>query len=292
VADLLLTHGDLAGLFRDLAERLQKLAPLEVACFALHDPAKNAMWVHGWEHSKPATTLVRVPTQASLSGWVWKNQKPLVVRERTIHDPGFRKDMDWLKKKGLRSYGTLPLTTPLRRLGAVGMGSSEVRADKETDLRLLRRVADLVALAVENALTRAALNRGKSRLQTLLSAGRELISNRKPGDLLREISLSIRNLVGHDYASLSLYDKTTNSFRTHLLALPFAPGLAGSPPTIPDFVVPFDETLATGFSRETSILGYQELVKGQGTHAVQSCSRGIGRYVACRCCQKRTPLEP
>jgi formate hydrogenlyase transcriptional activator len=280
VADLLLTYGDLADLFRDLAERLQKLAPLEVASFALHDPAKNAMWVHGWEHSKPATTPVRVPTEASLSGWVWKSQKPLIVRERTIHDPGFRKDMDWLKKKGLRSYCTLPLTTPLRRLGAVGMGSSEVRAYKKTDLRWLRRVADLVALAVENALTRAALNREKSRLQTLLSAGREWISHRKLGDLLREISLRLRNLVGHDYASLSLYDKTTNAFRTHLLALPFAPGLAGSPPTIPDFVVPFDQTPATGFSRETSIFGYQELIKGPGTHAVQFVQQGY-RSLCC-----------
>ena len=47
-ADLMVEHRDIAGLFRDLAERLQKVTACDVASFSLHDPTKNIMRVHMW----------------------------------------------------------------------------------------------------------------------------------------------------------------------------------------------------------------------------------------------------
>jgi formate hydrogenlyase transcriptional activator len=69
-----------------------------------------------------------------------------------------------LHEKGLRSYCWLPLTTAQKRLGTLGLGSSQTNAYGERDMRLLPRVAKLVAVAVENALTREALVREKERL--------------------------------------------------------------------------------------------------------------------------------
>src|SRR6202040_2410659 len=93
-------------------------------------------------------------------------------------DIRFLPDLSVLKEKGIRSYCTLPLTTAQKRLGALGLGSSQVDAYREKDLRLLPRVAELVAVAVENALTREALQQEKDRLQMLLEVN-TLVSNRE-----------------------------------------------------------------------------------------------------------------
>jgi GAF domain-containing protein len=142
VADLMVDHRDVTDLFSDLANRLQNLAMFETASFALHDPTRDAMWVHTWHHSTPAITLAEAPTQESLSGWVWKNQKPLIVPEETLDVPCFPKALDWLNKRGLESYCTVPMTTSQRRLGTMGIGSSKAGAYEREDLQLLLRVAD------------------------------------------------------------------------------------------------------------------------------------------------------
>jgi GAF domain-containing protein len=142
VADLMVDHRDVTDLFSDLADRLQNLATFETASFALHDPTRDAMWVHTWHHSTPAITLAEAPTQESLSGWVWKNQKPLIVPEETLDVPCFPKALDWLNKRGLESYCTVPMTTSQRRLGTMGIGSSKAGAYEREDLQLLLRVAD------------------------------------------------------------------------------------------------------------------------------------------------------
>ncbi len=277
VADLMVDHRDVTDLFSDLADRLQNLATFETASFALHDPTRDAMWVHTWHHSTPAITLAEAPTQESLSGWVWKNQKPLIVPEETLDVPCFPKALDWLKKKGLESYCTVPMTTSQRRLGTMGIGSSKAGAYEREDLQLLLRVADLVALAVENALTRAALTKEKERFQALLDVGRTLISNRKPEELFREISVNVRNVVGHDYASLSIYDEGIHSFRVHILDLPFAKGFVGAYSLRPDAVIPLEDTLAVGPAftrRETRIVTHHQLVQSRSKHIVEFMQQG------------------
>ena len=176
-ADLMVEHRDIAGLFRDLAERLQKVTECDVASFSLHDPAKNVMRVHMWEQSQIASPADEVPLEESLSGWVWQNQEPIIVHDQAVDVPFFSQAMRWLEKKGLRSYCTLPLTTRQRRLGALGMGSKREGAYGEKDLQLLRRVAELVALALENALTRAALEAERQRLKMLLEISLTLASS-------------------------------------------------------------------------------------------------------------------
>jgi formate hydrogenlyase transcriptional activator len=154
----------------------------------------------------------------------------------------------------------------------MGIGSSKAGAYEGEDLQLLLRVADLVALAVENALTRAALKKEKERFQVLLDVGKTLISNRKPEDLFREISVSIRNVVGHDYASLSLYDQNTNSFRVHMLDFPFANGFVGANSSFTDAVIPLEETMAVGpafMRRETRIVTHQQLAESRSKHVVE-----------------------
>ena len=95
----------------------------------------------------------------------------------------------------------MPLTTAQKRLGALALGSSQVTAYNERDLRLLLRVAELAALAVENALTRSALQQEKERLQMLLQVNTTLISNLELEQVFPAISGFIRRVIGQDFAS-------------------------------------------------------------------------------------------
>ena len=225
-ADLVVHHQELPDLFRELALRLRELADFELASFSLHDPVKNVMRVHNWEGSTLTTIPDEVPIEDSTSGWVWRNQQPLVVPDERL-DKHFPGSLTYLREKGMRSYCTLPLTTAQRRLGALGLGSAREDVYGEKNLRLLRRIAELVALAVENALMYSALELEKDRLQTLLEVNATLITSLDLQELFPAISGFIRKVIRQEYASIALYDETTNSLRIRALDFPLAKGLIG-----------------------------------------------------------------
>src|SRR4029077_14998831 len=164
MADLVVHHHSLPELFVAMAERLRQVAAAEAANFSLYDPTKNVMRI--WEGGGLAPVPVEVPVDESPSGWAWQNQEPLVVPDLES-EQRFPPVINTLRERGLRSYCWLPLSTAQKRLGTLGLGSSRANAYSERDMNLLPRVAKLVAVAVENALTREALAREKERLHML-----------------------------------------------------------------------------------------------------------------------------
>jgi formate hydrogenlyase transcriptional activator len=223
-ADLVVHHQELPDLFRELALRLRELADFELASFSLYDSLKNVMRVHTWEGSTLTTTPDEVAIEDSTSGWVWRNQQPLVVPDERL-DKHFPASLTYLREKGIRSYCTLPLTTAQRRLGALGLGSPREDVYGEKNLRLLRRIAELVALAVENALMYSALQLEKDRLQTLLEVNATLLASIDLPEIFSAISGFIRKVIRQEYASIALHDETTNSLRIRALDFPLAKGL-------------------------------------------------------------------
>jgi len=235
MADLMVHHRSMQELFRELAGRLQKVASFDVACFSLHDPLKNAMRLHFWEDNTLVPNLAELPVDDSAIGWVWQNQQPLVVPD-IDSDTNLHPVVNLLKDKGIRSYCTLPLTTAQKRLGALALGSSRVAAYNDRDLRLLLRVAGLMALAVENALTRSAFQQEKERLQMLLQVNTTLVSNLDLEQVFPAISGFIRRVIGQDFASVAIYDEATHALHKYVLDFPEAKGLIGA-----DAIVPLSE---------------------------------------------------
>lgn len=256
MADLVVHHRSVQDLFRELAGRLQKVAGFEVACFSLHDPRDNAMRLHFWEGSTLIPNLAELPVDSSAMGWVWQNQQPLVVAD--LHsETSFHPIVNLLKDKGIRSYCTLPLTTAQKRLGALALGSCRVSAYKERDLRFLQRVAALAALAVENALTRSALQQEKDRLQMLLQVNTTLVSNLDMEQVFPAISGFIRRVIGQDFASLAIYDQATHSLHKYVLDFPQDKELIGA-----DTMVPLSEAPSgrAFLDRETKFLNRADLI--------------------------------
>jgi formate hydrogenlyase transcriptional activator len=256
MADLVVHHRGVPELLPELAKRLHKVASFEIASFSLYDPEKNVMRMHFWEGSELLSDLTELPVEESACGFVWQKQQPMVWRDLQ-EETRFQRAVSLLIEKGVRSYCTLPLTTAQKKFGALGLGCSRPNAYDEDDVQLLRRVAELVALALENAMTRAAFLEEKDRLEMLLEVSTTLMSNLDVQQLFPAISGLIRRVIRQDYASVALYEEASQCLRVYALDSPLADELIG-----PDTVVPIAESAsgAVFLKGETKVSNREDLV--------------------------------
>ena len=256
MADLVVHHRGLPELLPEMAQRLRKVASFEVASFSLYDPDKNVMRMHFWDGSDRLSDLTELPVAESACGFVWEKQRPMICPDLQ-QETRFQPAVNILMEKGVRSYCGLPLTTGQKRLGALGLGSSRPNAYDEEDVHLLRGVAELVALGLENAITRAAFLDEKERLEVLLEVGTTLMSNLDVQQLFPAISDLIRRVVRQDYASIALYEDAHRCLRLYAIDSPFGDELIA-----PDTVVPIaDSATGSAFLKgEIKVCNREELV--------------------------------
>src|SRR6476660_3522583 len=231
VSEAIVSHRDLSSLFRDLAQRLPAIAAFDFIGLILHDPTKNLMKVHVLEtaaahHLTTKLDGLELPIEESSSGWVWTHQQPLIIPS-LAEEIRFTMGMAALKDIGVQFVCLFPLTTAMRRLGAIGFGSLEPRAFGEKNLGLLGQVAKQVAVAVDNVLnfagTEAAqqsLARERDRLSLVLEINNAVVSHLELRKLLKAISGCLGRVIPHDLAWFCLYDPATHQLQTHALDFP------------------------------------------------------------------------
>ena len=244
VSEAIVSHRDLSALFRDLAQRLPTVAPFDFIGLILHDPTKNVMKVHVLEtaathHLNTRLDGLELPIEESSSGWVWTHQQPLIIPSLT-EEPRFTMGMAALKDIGVQSVCLFPLTTAMRRLGAIGFGSLEPHAFGDQNLGVLGQVAKQVAVAVDNVLnfagTEAAqqsLARERDRLSLMLEINNAVVSHLELRELLKAISACLRRVLPHDFAWFCLYDPATRQLRSHALDFPSHQDFVGAGDSIP-----------------------------------------------------------
>ncbi len=220
MADLMVRHSVLPELFHEMATGLQKVADFQFLNFSLHNPHDKMMHLHWWE-GRQGQSIADLPTHVatvdSPSGWTWEHQQELLFGDLR-QERGFPGVLDPLRAKGILTYYVIPLTTAEKRLGALGVASTKANAYQDQDRRLLRRVAELVALAVENTLTRAALQEEKQRLQALVDVNRTFASSLEMQRLLPMISECVTRVVPHDFAGVTLYEADKASAKAYVLS--------------------------------------------------------------------------
>jgi len=216
MADLMVHHRSLPELFHELGRRLQKVVNFQFLNFSLYNPQRNGMDLHLWEGDL-APVISTEPLTESASGWVWEHQEPLLFDDLRL-ETRFPLTLDALRERGFRTYHLMPLTTAQKRLGALGVASNRAEAYRESDENLLLRIAELVALAVENAVTRETLRDEKQRLQALVDVNRTLVSSLEMQTLLPLISECVTRLVPHDFAGVTLYEGDRQAMKAYVLS--------------------------------------------------------------------------
>jgi formate hydrogenlyase transcriptional activator len=228
IVQIIASHRTLEELCRDLVPLLHPLIRFQYLALVLYDEEHNAMRLHTLEGPMPRDVQMGMtfPMEDSPSAWVLEMQRPFIV-EDVEKDAQFSRRSRLLKSHGVRSLCAVPLTTPRRRLGAINLGSREPGAYGPEEIEFAQRVADQVAVAVENALNyqkaqalQEQVTRERDRLKLLLDVNNAVVSQLSLAELFRAIPASVRTAMQCDAACLSLPDAAGKMLRIHGLDFP------------------------------------------------------------------------
>lgn len=221
VAEVIAAHHDLPSLFQDLAHCLPVVAPFDFVGLVLHDAAKQVMQVHVLETAEARRVTRRLdglemPMKDSASGWVWEHQQPILIPS-LAEETRFQVGMDALRGIGMQSVCFFPLTTGMRRVGAIGFGSLKPFAFDEGSVTFLNQVAKLVAVAVDNVLHHQDLARDRDRLRLLLEVTESIASHHDQRLLLADLAQRLPQVVPFDFMNVVRYDPSRDMMRLWLL---------------------------------------------------------------------------
>jgi formate hydrogenlyase transcriptional activator len=220
--DLVVRARNLPDLFKELAPRILNLTGCEFLKFSLHDPRQNCMITHYWTKNQESGQFDAFPVDECVSGWVWTRQEAVIIPSVDT-EKRFPLCLQELRKQGVRSYCTLPLSTAAHRFGALGLGKNVSEAVDSEDLEFFQRVAFLVALALENQEAHRAGEEQRARLQGLVTIGQELSSSLELETLLPIVFGNLRQITSCDHAVIALLEEEKKFLRVY--AVDHVPGL-------------------------------------------------------------------
>src|SRR5688572_16788680 len=203
VSESIALHRDLNELFRDLAQRLPRVVPFDYINLVLHDAARNVMRLQLLIAPVEATIKQGevLPVEGSPGGFVWKTQQPLIVNDIAL-ETRFPAVIPRLIENGVQSFCTVPLTTAIGRLGAMGFGSLQTHTYQDSEVSFMQEVAKQIAVAVDNVLheesARAAqvqLARERDRFRLLLEVNNAVVSHLNMDDVFASVSASLQKVI-------------------------------------------------------------------------------------------------
>ena len=228
VSNAIGTYRDPKDLFRALVRELHRVVQFDSVGVSIHDEKSNTFH----RHFVDAETEAAIPPDPELkmeesdAWWVYQNQEPLVT-SLTAHDAQVCKFREILKKYGIHSVCTLPLTTAHSKVGALTFASKAANIYTAEEVHFLSVVAEQIALAFDNALhfdaaqaSEQKLLKKNERVGLLLELTNHLVSNLDFRDLLRAVVASTRRVMGCDGAGITLPDGDNTHLRIYALDFP------------------------------------------------------------------------
>jgi formate hydrogenlyase transcriptional activator len=192
------------------------------------------------EHSQELDSLVwgkgriniREETIDELPVWYTLSRKVLYIPDWNLEErfPRLKQVvLDTGTKIG--SVLRVPLTTPHRHLGTLGIVSGSPHAYDADDIGFLSMIARVVAFAIDDGLNlrraqlaQQELQQQNARLQLLLNLTNRITSNLELREVLRTISASIREVMQCDAAAITLPGPTAATFTVYALDFPDGKG--------------------------------------------------------------------
>ena len=237
----------LPDLFKDLAARVLELADSDVATFSLYDPSRNCMVGHLWKKDQEDEVPESFPVDECVNGWSFTQQQSIVIADIDL-ETRFPNRIPFLRKYGVRSYIALPLSTARRSYGALGLGKYHSDVLDVQQMEFLSRIAQMVALVVENQETHNAWKEEQARLQSLVSISRDLSSSLDLEKLVPSVLADLRQFANSDHAALMILEEDGKAVRIFA-----ADESVFEPHWLKGARVPLDQVLAADAMEKRSI---------------------------------------
>ena len=174
-----------------------------------------------------------VPVQQRPSWHAYAAQEPFHIADWDTDERVPARLKEGIAAQGLE-IGPLvfvPLTTPHRRLGALGMSGFPGTVYSSDDISFLRLIGRVVAFAIDDNFNlrkaeaaQAELQRQNDRLRLLLKLTNQITSKLELREVLRAISANIREVMHGDAVHISLPDAASGKFRVYALDFPEGKG--------------------------------------------------------------------
>ena len=196
-----------------VAELLRPFASFEcLEIVALEEDRAEVLW-----HSAAGTQLPPgdVPIEQTKMWWVYQQQQPLCIGDWS-GDDRFAARREALRRLGCeyQSLCCIPIRTSRQRLGVLRVASLRPNNFSDNQVRFLYSVADQLAVAMSERLSRKLLRRAESELEVrdarfelIISVVNRVISAEDLGEVLIEVTAKTRRILDCDLAVMALFDK-------------------------------------------------------------------------------------
>src|SRR6266567_4349479 len=203
----LAAQGSFPELLKEISISVHDLFPFDSLSSALYSSSRKDMIVRMLDGDADAIgQSTEIPVDGSPSGWVWSNQQPLILSEGEL-EARFPLMRDSFMPHKVRSLLALPMTTGRGRLGALVFGSAQGIQCDQGILIFLTGITGLVAVAIENSISKETLAREAEKLEALAEINTKLaaLSARTHDELQEERDRLKSKSIPHDAAAVSLW---------------------------------------------------------------------------------------
>jgi formate hydrogenlyase transcriptional activator len=234
-------QADLQSIICSFTARLRRGSiPYDLLYIAFHDTTAKAMRISYLQAAAPIAlrtglpialrTGLEISLEGSACGHVWNTQKSTIF-DRSTSD-SFVKERTLLAHDRIDCLCVLPLTTPQRKLGTLALGRASDCPFSNAEVEFLEPAIGEMALALDNALHhhqvvvyQRELQEALDRCRLLREISDTVVKNLDLGELFTSISVALRTIIRHDYASLSLPDLNHDDLRIFAVDFPAGKGL-------------------------------------------------------------------
>ena len=219
---------ELARILADQLSEVLSFDHLDVVVFK--ENPKEIEW-HAW--GKGPLRIPEAPNEELPTWHLYDSQETLLISAWNT-DERFPRLKELVAKTDvdIGSVVRVPLTTPHRQLGTLGIASRPGTTYSTDDVDFLRLIARVVAFAIDDRRNlrkaqkaQAELQRQNDRLQLLLNVTNQITSNLEFRELLRAISANIREVMQGDVVAILLPDAASGHLRVFAMDFPQRKGV-------------------------------------------------------------------
>jgi formate hydrogenlyase transcriptional activator len=231
ISEALCACAEPCKLAKVLAEQLGPVLAFEHLDVMVFKENSNEIEWHEW--GKGPLPEPDLPVEKLLTWNVYNSQEPLHITDWVTDErvPEQLKHVARTTGMNVGSVVRVPLTTPHRRLGTLGVVSASGIKYSSDDVAFFRLVARVVAFAIDDGLNlrrartaQTTLQQQNDRLQLLLNLATRTTSSLDLREVLRAVAANIREVVHADGVVVSLPDAASGKFRLFAMDFPHSKG--------------------------------------------------------------------